>query len=52
MQNVPKTKEQKYFEQFAPVLLDIFLNLNQKNRQQIIDIAISLYNKEVKQWNI
>lgn len=52
MSEMLKTKEQKYFEQFCPVLLNIFLELNQKNRQNLIDYAIALYNKEVKQWNI
>lgn len=46
---IPKTKEQKQFEQFTPVLLQIISELNHKERTQILNYAISIYNKEIEQ---
>lgn len=43
--NIPKTKEQKHFEQFAPILIQIVSELPHEERQRVIDYAINLYNK-------
>lgn len=42
---IPKTKEQKQFEQLTPVLLQIISELTHKERQQVFNYAISIYNK-------
>lgn len=45
---LPKTKQQSEFEQFAPVLINVISNLSEQGRNKVFNYAISIYNKEEK----
>jgi hypothetical protein len=43
---LPKTKEQKAFEDFTQVLIKILAELPEKERAKVFNYSIALYNKE------
>lgn len=44
---LPKTKEQKQFEETAPAIISLLSQLPEQSRNNVFDYAIRLYNKEV-----
>lgn len=46
---LPKTKQQSDFEQFAPVLISVLSTLSEQGRNKVFNFAISIYNKEARQ---
>lgn len=45
MQETPKTKEQKEFEELSQVLLKILAELTHEQRQHIFNYVVFMYNK-------
>ena len=45
MQELPKTKQQKEFEDFSQVFLKILAELTPEERQHIFNYIIFMYNK-------
>lgn len=48
MEYLPKTKQQKEFEELIDSMVLILSNLTEHHRQKVLDYIIQLYNKEVK----
>lgn len=48
MQELPKTKEQKQFEDISKVIIKLLSELSQEERKQVFDYVLYMYNnKEV-----
>ena len=45
MQDLPKTKEQKEFEEFSQVILKLLAELTSEERKHIINYIIFMHNK-------
>lgn len=45
MQDIPKTKEQKEFEEFTQVILKLLAELTSEERRHIFNYIVFMYNK-------